>query len=81
MCLSRLKAIQPSLRSASGPHSFYSRVQASSARLVEPMAGSHPSHTPPIKKPPHGWLFNWGGVSRIDQINPYKHITNFTDKF
>ncbi|PTR10067.1 hypothetical protein C8R32_102156 [Nitrosospira sp. Nsp5] len=24
-----------------GPHSLHSRVQASSARLVEPMAGSH----------------------------------------
>ena len=46
MWLDRFKAIQPSLRFASRPHSFYSRVQASDARLDEPMAGSHPSHAP-----------------------------------
>ena len=65
MCLSRLKAIQPSLRFASGPHSLYSRVQASSARLVEPIAGSHPNCLHQLKS--HrmgGFLIGGGGGNR-----------------
>jgi hypothetical protein len=65
MCLSRLKAIQPSLRFASGPHSLYSRVQASSARLVEPIAGSHPNRLHQLKSHRMGG-FLIGGAAGIE---------------
>jgi hypothetical protein len=35
------------------------RVQASSARLVEPEGGPSSQPPRPNKKPPQGWLFVW----------------------
>ena len=78
MCLSRLRAIHPSLRFASGPHSpnSGSRVQASSARLVEP-DGGFSSQPLQIKKATRwgGFLIGGGGGNRT-RVRKYSTVSS-----
>ena len=60
-----MRSVIPALRFGTAlADKLGSRVQASSARLVEPDGGFSSRHLK-LKSHPLGWLFNWGGVNRI----------------